>query len=272
MQRNKCSTSLAFRFLGMVGLVLLLTGQLLGQRVASTSPTNVHVGLSYQRTTTGFSFSPTVGFRLSKGVEAVMQGSYLSHEFPKVRCLAFDQDTIALLPGSLFYLGDDQREANVYFRQRAELLTGVNLSVGDRIKVLSSLRFGASWISMESAIDSRTYAPVVRHPGVECGQPFQDFNRPSGPAELVDPIGFTTKAVAGVLSMGFGVEALTRNDWRCYAMLHNRHFIYGTTEFLVYDPRRRGFGSVAERIRDHAPSSEFRLEIGVAIPLKGIRI
>ncbi len=252
-------------------LLLLVTGwQVEAQRISSSTATKLHVGLSYQRTTTGFGISPTVGYRLSKGLEAVVQGSFSSYEFSKVRCLAFDSDTIALLPGSLFYLGDDQREANVLFRQRAELLGGFNLSVGDRIRLVSSMRFGASWISMGSAIDSRTYAPVVRHPGFECGEPFQDANRPSGPAELVDPLGFTTTAVAGVMSLGVGVEILTSQNWRCYAMLHNRQLIYGSTEFLVHDPRRPGFGAFTERIRDHAPGSEFRLEVGVAIPLPGI--
>ncbi|MFK8056556.1 MAG: hypothetical protein AB8F78_10585 [Saprospiraceae bacterium] len=251
-------------------MLLLLAVQMDAQRVSSTTPPTVHVGVSYQRTTTGFGISPTLGYRVTEGVEAVLQGSYSAYEFSKVRCLAFDSDTIALLPGSLFYLGDDQREANVYFRQRAELLTGVNLSVGDRVRVVSSFRFGASWISMESEIDSRTYAPVVRHPGVECGEPFQEFNRPSGPVALVDPLGFTTNAVAGVMSLGVGVEALTKEGWRCYAMLHNRQLIYGTTQFLVYDPRRPGFGSVPARIRDHAPSSEFRVEVGVMVPLAGM--
>jgi len=242
------------------------------QRVTSTAPPSVHVGLAYQRTTTGFSLSPTVGYQITDGLEAILQGSFASYEFPQVRCLAFDADTIALLPGSLFYLGDDQREANVYFRQRAELLSGVNLSVGDRFRFTSSFRFGASWISLESAIDSRTYAPVVRHPGVECGEPFQDSNRPSGPVLLVDPLGFTTNAVAGVMSLGVGVETLTKQGWRCYATLHNRQLIYGSTRFLVYDPRRPGFGSVAARIRDHAPSSEFRVELGVMVPLKGMKL
>lgn len=250
--------------------ILVLGTQAEAQRVTSTAATKVHVGASYQRTTTGFGLSPTVTYRLSKGVEAVVQGSFAAYEFAKVRCLAFDSDTIALLAGSLFYLGDDQREANVFFRQRAEALGGFNISVGDRVRLLSSMRFGASWISMESSIDSRTYAPVVRHPGVECGQPFQEFNRPSGPAKLIDPFGFTTNAVAGVMSLGVGVEVLTQQNWRCFATLHSRQFIYGSTEFLVHDPRRPGFGAFAARIRDHAPSSEFRLEIGVLVPLEGI--
>lgn len=251
---------------------MLLVFQVEGQRVRSTTPPSVHVGLSYQRTTTGFGISPTVGYRITEGLEAVVQGSFSSYEFPKVRCLAFDADTIALLPGSLFYLGDDQREANVFFRQRAELLGGFNLSVGDRVRFISSFRFGASWISMESSIDSRTYAPVVRHPGVECGEPFQAFNTPTGPTELVDPLGFTTNAVAGVMSLGIGIETLTKQDWRIYGMLHNRHLIYGSTQFLVYDPRRPGFGAFAQRITDHAPSTEFRIEVGLMVPLKGLRM
>ncbi len=261
-----------YRPLGVVltCVMFCLTLRVDAQLVSSTAPYSFHVGLAYQRNTTGFSVSSTAGYRLAKGLEAVVQGSFSNYEFSKVRCLAFDLDTIALLPGSLFYLGDDQRDANVYFRQRAELLSGINVTVGDRVRFVSSLRFGASWIAMESEVDSRTYAPVVRHPGLECGEPFQDSNRPTGPIAVVDPFNFTTNAVAGVMSIGIGVETLTNQDWRIYAMLHNRQLIYGSTQFLVYDPRRQGFGSIAQRIRDHAPSSEFRVEVGVMVPLRGV--
>jgi hypothetical protein len=261
-----------YRSLGFAFAVVFLCMSLRveAQLAASTAQTTVHVGLAYQRTGSGFSISPTVGYRITKGIEAVLQGSFSDTEFTKARCLAFDSDTIALLPGSLFYLGEDQRDANVFISQRAEVLTGANVILGDRIRFVSSLRFGASWITVESAVDSRSYAQAARHPGLECGEPFQDFNAQSGPIALENPTEFSTNAVAGVMSLGIGVEALTDKDWRIYGMLHNRQLIYGSTRFLVQDPRRPGFGSFAARIRDHAPSAEFRLELGVMVPLRGI--
>ena len=261
-----------YRSLGFVlaSVFMCISLQLEAQLAASTVPTAVHVGLAYQRNASGFSISPTLGYRITKGIEAVLQGSYVDTEFTKARCLAFDSDTIALIPGSLFYLGEDQRDANVFFRQRAEVLTGANVILGDRIRFVSALRFGASWISMESAVDSRTYAPVMRRVGIECGEPFQDQDSQSGPLPLVNPTEFTTNAVAGVMSLGIGFEALTNKDWRVYGMLHNRQLIYGSTRFLVQDPRRPDFGSVTSRIRDHAPSSEFRIEVGVMVPLRGV--
>ena len=212
----------------------------------------------------GFAAGLTANYQIKRGFAATAELRWSGIDYPQVKCLATDIDTLALLSGSQYYLGDEHYVSNLVSADRAEALAGVRLAGGGRFKFLVSFQLGYRLQQIRSEVSS---SPQVRSI-FGCGSLGIDENGPSGPRELSVADVFESTAGSGVGAFGLGLQYDWASGLRTSLQLMSRHYFYGDARFRVRDPRQPGNGSQILRLRDHAASNEIRLQASLLVPLR----
>lgn len=261
-------TTVALR-VALLGVVAGFAGTLntaQAQRRATTPPPEprTYAGLSLELTGRGTAIGALATYRLAGALTAFGELRYSGVEYPQVKCLAVAADTVALLDGSQYYLGDRHYVSNLIARERGEALVGVRLAGGGRFKFLASLAGGYRVQDVRSEVEGFAQGRSI----FGCGNLGVDPERASGPVELQQPEVFESRAGSGVAALGVGVEVAWRRGVRTSVQLVSRHYFYGDARFRVRDPRQPGNGSAVLRLRDHAADDELRLRASVLVPLR----
>ncbi len=225
-------------------------------------------GLALDASTTGYGLAATISYELADGLSLLAQGGLSGFEFPQIMCVVTAIDTIALIRGSQFYFGDDYHEANLIVRDRAETSIGTRIAVGDRYKFISSLQLGLRMVATEAQVDEGITPEAARKQTVfGCGAFHNGLPEPRDPQRLAQPAVFTTNSSSGFLQFGAGVSTLLRSNWQLQVQVLSRHNLYGNTRFQIRDPREPGRGSTALLLREHAPLTQWRVQLSILAPL-----